>query len=181
MRILTLTTLAITAFIVSSPSPGRAQDADMEFDLAETKRSKRANSGPTRSSRSKSPLRVEAYGRFTFGGGVGFNFDGAPAGISPSLDLNPALGVGGGLEYVLHDFFSIGGSLVSHDYADDSTDAAFTLGFLGGADYFLSNSIAIFGEFGFQWHTHGIDTNGLGDASVDITYVFMHFGAKLAL
>ncbi len=219
--------------LVAQDDAGTTEDdgADMEFDLSETKQ-RGNNNQSSRSARKarpakQGPFRLEAYGRFTFAGSVGFDYDGVGPGVSPSVDLNPALGIGGGFEYVLHDFFSIGArgqlhyidvsdsdagavlfdmlavprgrytfdglgltayasipiglSIVGYDYGDDSTNAAFTLGFLGGADFLVTDSIAIFGEFGFQWHTHGVGNNGLGDVTANITYVFMHFGAKLAL
>lgn len=213
-----------------------AQEADMEFELEETKSgsNKRAQSTPktqrrrTRRVRSApSAFRIEALGRFTFAGGLGYASVYATGPARISLDLNPALGIGGGFELVLHDFFSIGArgqlhyldvsdsndgavlfdmialprgryqfenlgltayasiplglSIVSYDYGDEGSEAAFTLGFLGGCDFAIGAAWFLFGEFGFQWHTHGVDTPGFGSASADITYLFMHFGVKLAL
>jgi hypothetical protein len=97
----------------AAPQLAAAQDqeaGDVRVDLPPRKVAPREETFRSRASvGSPGPLRV--YGGFSLAVGGDLQTDGGPFGFNGSASLDPTVGLQGGVDYVLHDYFSIGGEM----------------------------------------------------------------------
>lgn len=200
---------AIAAGLLAADAPAVAQDpeaGDIEVDLPPRKVEVRHDDEPQIRTRAQvgtpGPLRVYGGVSVAVGGDRSYATNLGPIGLEGNAALDPTLGLQGGADYVLHEYFSIGGEMrflwtkvdgfgdrdflwdlvvkprgryafdnlplevygalplgltVAGIEGEPEGKAGFTVGLVGGANWWFTKNIGINAEMGWLFHRYGVE------------------------